>query len=203
MGIGFQIASVIVSFLLTTTASSQRSGIRHIDFKNLTYPWDSEEHGGPTTEWHWIRSSPRMTIEVVNGQHSFTEDGDVDVARPPTIFFVSVTYGDLVGDGSEVAAVRFNYSTGGTANWDYLYVYKIERGVPKLCGWLQSGSRAYGGLVRVAIENNLLILDFNDGARSKGDCCSEGFIRVKYRWRGGAFLETGSRQRGDLKMNVR
>jgi hypothetical protein len=158
---------------------------------------------GVPDQWHWIRSSPQMRIAVVNGQHAFTDDGNSDGGPIPMIFFESVTYGSLASDGSEVAAVELNYSTGGTANWDFLYVYKLERGAPKLCGWLESGSRAYGGLIRVLIKDGLLVLDFNDATRSAGDCCSDGYIRVKYRWRRGAFVETGSRERGDLKLNDR
>lgn len=200
----FQAVWLFLSLLLLTATAPQQNGIRQIDFKNFTYPWDSEEYGGPTAEWRWIRLSPRTTIAVVNGQHAFTDEGDPRDSGPlPTIFFESVTYGKLFGDASEAAVARLNYSTGGTANWDYLYVYKLEHGAPKLYGWLQSGSRAHGGLIRVTIENKLLILDFNDASRSKGDCCSEGFIRVKYRWHRGAFVDVGPKERGDLKLNVR
>jgi hypothetical protein len=114
-----------------------------------------------------------------------------------------VTYGDIDGDGAEEAAVHLNYSTGGTANWDYLYVYKLEHGRPKLMERLESGSRVSGGLVRSAIEKEILILDFADPERSAGDCCSEGYIRVHYRWQDGRFVETGARERGDLELNIR
>jgi len=113
-----------------------------------------------------------------------------------------VTYGELEGDQNEEAAVDLNYSGGGTANWDYLYVYKLEKGVPRLLGWLESGSRAYGGLVKVTIQNNELLLDFSDSEKRKGECCSEGFIRVRYTWRVGQFVETGAREKGDLKIHM-
>jgi hypothetical protein len=114
----------------------------------------------------------------------------------------SVTYGDLDGDQSEVAAVALNYSGGGTANWDYLYVYKLEKGVPRLRGWLESGSRADGGLVGVTIQNGQLILDFADSERRIADCCSEGYIRVRYVWKERRFVETGARERGDLNLEI-
>lgn len=81
-------------------------------------------------------------------------------------------------------------------------MYKLDHGVPRLLGRLESGSRADGGLVKTAIRNRLLVLDFADAERRVGDCCSEGFIRVRYRWRQGHFVETGPRERGDLKLEV-
>jgi hypothetical protein len=90
------------------------------------------------------------------------------------------------------------YGTGGTANWHYLYVYSFDRPRPKLIAMLESGSRAYGGLVDVKIQRRLLMLDFADAAMRMGDCCSEGFVRVRYRWRQSTFIESGVRQRGKL-----
>jgi hypothetical protein len=54
---------------------------------------------------------------------------------------------------------------------------------------LESGSRADGGLLKVAIEQRTLILDFADTEKRAGDCCSEGYIRVKYRLKDGRFVE--------------
>jgi hypothetical protein len=94
------------------------------------------------------------------------------------------------------------YRTGGTANWSYLYVYTFNRGQPKLIAVLESGSRAGGGLVRVKIEERFLILDFQDSALSVGLCCSEGFVRVRYRWQRDRFIESGARQKGKLPLIV-
>jgi hypothetical protein len=116
---------------------------------------------------------------------------------------VSVTYGDLNADGTEEAAVHLNYTEGGTANWDYLYVYKLVRTRPKLMSILKGGSRSHGGLNRVAIQNGLLTLDFADPDRRVGDCCSEGYIRVRYRWRDGKFVEEGPREHGDVDLRIR
>src|ERR1700730_15197816 len=111
----------------------------------------------------------------------------------------SVTHGDLDGDQKEEAAVVLNHS-GGTANWDYLYVYKLERNVPRLLGWLENRSRAECGLVLVRIiHSHELQLDFADYEGRAGDWCSERFIRARYNWRDGQFLETGTREKSDLK----
>ncbi len=81
--------------------------------------------------------------------------------------------------------------------------YKLVRDQPTLLAILESGPRGDGGLIRTAIQDALLVLDFADPDRRVGDCCSEGYIRVHYRWRDGAFVEEGPRERGDLKLDVR
>jgi hypothetical protein len=192
----------ILSALLIVAGLPAKDSIRQIDFKNFTYPWDDDPN--PLDEWHWISSISTTKVTLSGGVHRFwdeVEDGE-DRDRAPGLWMQSVTYGDLDGDQKEEAAVDLNYSGGGTANWDYLYVFKLEKGVPRLLGWLESGSRAYGGLVKVTIQDNELLLDFADSQRRMGDCCSEGFIRVRYIWRGGQFVETGTREKGDLQIHI-
>jgi hypothetical protein len=176
--------------------------IRQIDFKNFTYPWGNP--GGPLERWHWIPSSPSNKVRLTSGAHRFLrelEPGE-NPSQASGLRFVSVTYGDLERNKEEEAAVVLNYSGGGTANWDYLYIFKLENGAPRLLAWLESGSRADGGLVATMIENGQLVVDFADAKRRIGDCCSEGFIRVRYAWKEGHFVETGPRERGDLKLDI-
>jgi hypothetical protein len=187
--------------MLTVAALPQTKSIRQIDFKNFAYPWDGG--GDPLQNWHWISSIPSTKVKLSSAVHRFWEEVDPGQDRnsAPGLWMKSVTYGDLDGDENEEAAVVLNYSGGGTANWDYLYVYKLGKGVPRLLGWLESGSRADGGLVKVTIQNSLLVLDFADPERRIGDCCSEGYIRVRYAWQDGRFVETGPQERGDLKLD--
>jgi hypothetical protein len=152
----------------------------------------------------WINPLPQGHIRALRGIHHFYSPGqdELEHERAPLISVDSITYGDLDGDGIEEAAVHLNYSTGGTSNWDFLYIYKLGHGRPKLLGVLESGSRAYGGLVRTSVTGGLLVLDFADAERSVGDCCSEGYIRVRYRWQDRGFAEEGQRERGDLPLKV-
>jgi len=195
--------------LLAATALSRGApkgtDIRSIDFKNFSFPWDDDVAAAPServTPWHWIDSVPQSRIRVVNGVRHFRKPNQSRLEREhsPLLRVNSVIYGDLDGNGEEEAAVHLNYSTGGTANWDYLYVYKFARGDPRLMGILQSGSRGYGGLARTSIQGGMLVLDFADPERLAGDCCSEGYIRVRYRWKNGSFIEEGPRERGDVNL---
>jgi hypothetical protein len=186
--------------LATATTNAQRlTTIRQIDFDNFTYAWSDPE---PPEDWHWLTSSPNSRFRAIGGIHHFYFPGQDNYEREhaPLVSVDSVTYGDLDGDGVEEAIVALNYSTGGTFNWDYLYVYKLDRGHAKLIARMQTGSRGYGGLIRAFVRNQLLVVDFADPERHVGDCCSEGYIRVRYRWQDGLFIEEGSRERGNLDL---
>jgi hypothetical protein len=188
---------------MAVSAPSKENAIRQIDFKNFAYPWN--EPGGVPSTWHWMSTSPVESVRMVSGTYRFHVPNwsESDPSRDEGIRLTSITYGDVDGDRNEEAAVAVNYSTGGTANWDYLYVYKLQHKTPKLLARLESGPRADGGLVRVSIENGTLVLDFADTERRVADCCSEGFIRVRYRWQQEHFVETGPREHGSLKLEGR
>jgi hypothetical protein len=180
-------------------AARAQSYIRLVDFRNFTYAWDGEENDVPSS-WHWIDTPVADKVEVTNGKYRFEDDGDADDGRGAVLSVVRVTYGDLIGNGDEEALVWLNYSTGGTANWDYLYVYRLTRGRLILMGRLKCGSRGSGGLVGVRVEGKVLVTDFADPDRLEGDCCSGGYIRVRYRWKRGRFVEVGKRVSGDMEL---
>jgi len=196
-----------VLVLLAATALSNGApkdmDIRSIDFKNFSFAWDSKMENPPSYDaspWHWLLSLPQSRIHVVNGVHHFYEpnESQLEHERAPRVTVDQVVFGDLGGNGMEEAAVHLNYSSGGTQNWDYLYVYKSADDHLRLMGILKSGERGYGGLYRTAIQNGLLVLDFADPDRRAGDCCSDGYIRVRYRWKNGSFIEEGPRERGNI-----
>ncbi len=75
---------------------------------------------------------PKTLVRLVKRQRRFTNP---EVPTSPALRFTSVTYVAL--DRHEVAAVALNRTTGGTMNWDYLYVYKLEHAQLKLLGRLR------------------------------------------------------------------
>jgi hypothetical protein len=188
-------------------ASPKAASIRQIDFKNFTYAWDKSMETGPAVEYTqaasspyvWLNPLPRQHIRAIKSMHHFYAPGEDphDRWHDPLVSVDAVTYGDLDSDGIEVAAVHLNYSTGGTYNWDFLYIYTLAGGHTKLLALLGSGSRGDGGLGRVVISDGILVLDFSDPDRRKGDCCSDGYVRVRFRWQNGHFVEEGRRERGD------
>ena len=135
-----------------------------------------------------------MRIQLVNGEPK-PSGPDEPASRPYLVVYGQLTKNPL----EQEAAVDLLYDSGGTANWHYLYVYHLNDGKPELMAWLESGSRADGGLVKTNIRDHLLVLDFEDSSKQEGDCCSDGYIRVSYRWQNGRFVETLPRQYGPLK----
>jgi hypothetical protein len=196
------IVLAIVSLSALTTNAQKVVTVRQIDFDNFTYVWSDPSDGVPI-DWKWISSTPDEPFRMIDGKHRFysPEMDNYERQRSPSISVVSVTYGDLDDDGLEEAVVALNYSTGGTANWDYLYVYKPEKYQVKLLARMRTGSRADGGLVRAFVRENLLIVDFADSDRRVADCCSEGYVRVSYRWQDGAFVEEGQRRHGKIDLH--
>jgi len=206
-----RIRSLVLAGLMSSAtlplASPKEPSIRQIDFKNFIYPWGKTMEDGPAADYTdaaarpyvWLNPVPQLRTRVIKGMHHFYVSGEDpdEHSHDPLVSVDDVTYGDLDSDRIEEAAVHLNCSSGGTANWDFLYVYKLTDGHLKLFGILGAGSRAYGGLGRVAISGGFLILDFNDPDRRQGDCCSEGYIRVRFRWQNGHFVEEGPRERGD------
>jgi hypothetical protein len=134
----------IVALLLTAVLSPalRTNTVHDVDFKNFEYPWD--EPSGDMTAWRWLHISAATAVRLADGAAQL-DDSDKGVGPPPSLRLTSVTYGILGSHGNEAAAIELNYNTGGTANWDYLYVYEFRSGSPNLLGRLQSGSRAYGG----------------------------------------------------------
>ena len=185
------VGMLLAAPLLVTAAEP---GIRGFDFKNFEYPW--LRGSGVPSSWNWLGAIPRPRVRLHNGNFTF------DPSDPPRSDYLqlgSVTFGDLDGEGQDEAAVDLYYGTGGTAGWHYLYIFKAASGTAAPIGILKSGSRADGGLANVRIRRGLLILDFADGDRRKGDCCSRGIIRVNYRLQGGRFIETGARQKDSIR----
>jgi len=197
----------LVAAITLNISTPNASDIRSIDFKSFSFPWDEGMEDPPSygpSPWHWLKSLPESRIKVVSGIYHFYEPGQspLERERAPLLRVHAIAYGDLNTDGTEEAAIHLNYSTGGTQNWDFLYIYRLVGDHPEPMGILRAGSRADGGLYRTAIQSGLLVLDFADADRSVGDCCSEGYIRVRYRLKNGSFGEEGPRERGDIDLNA-
>ena len=121
------IVLAIVSLSAVTTNAQKAATIREVDFDNFTYAWNDASDDEVPMGWNWLTSTPDEHFRVIHGKHRFysPEQDHYERQHSPLISVDSATYGDLAGDGLEEAVVALNYSLGGTANWDYLYVYKL------------------------------------------------------------------------------
>lgn len=191
-----RLAGSLLMAMATTLFGAE--SIAEVDFKDFDYPWEQQQVGVPET-WQWLAGEPSLNLRIVNGRHDFSPE---ESFYSGNIAMQSVAYGDLTGDGIDEAAVDLLLRTGGTANWHYLYVFTLRNGSPELLGRLRSGSRADGGLANITIEQNALVLDFADRERRVGDCCSEGYVRVTYRWDSDRFVEAGPPPFGDVELGL-
>ena len=173
--------------VLLPLANAPKGSAASTDFKNFSYPWNRHLEFGVPMSWGWKNVKYLSgSIKVKDGEHFF-KNGNGPLQR--TVLSVeNVIWGDLDNDGKPEAVVTLNYSTGGTANWDFLYVFRIEDGKPKLIAFLQGGSRGSGGIRRARIAAERLFVTFADPARMSGDCCSEGFVRETYQWKDSHFV---------------
>lgn len=133
----------------------------------------------------------KVSASLINGRYAVPDDCGDDRRFCPLVTLDSVDYGAPTGIKSTVAAVALTYHSGGTANWQYVYVLAFESGKPRLLAWLRTGSRADQGLREASITGGDLLLVVNDPDKRQGDCCSAGSIITRYRWLGSSFSAIG------------
>jgi uncharacterized protein YecT (DUF1311 family) len=180
--------TLLILICCALVSGTAQQSIRDVDWKNFSYPLlESEDVPG---EVHWM--SPLDTTEqasLIKGDYVLPGCSDDD--RCPSVTFDSVNYGALTGIKSTVALVVLTYHTGGTAGWQYVYLYSLDSSKPRLLAWLRTGSRADQGLREVAITGGDLVLVVNHPDKRQGDCCSTGTITTRYRWLRDSFSAMG------------
>jgi hypothetical protein len=164
--------------------------VRDIDWKNFSYPL-AEDDGVPG-DIRWMRPGAKKSGSLIDGRYVVLDDLCRENTRTcPLVTLDSVHYGALAEIKSTVGAVVLTWHSGGSAYWQYVYVYTFESGKPRLLSWLGTGSRAYQGLREASITGGDLVLTVNDPDKREGDCCSAGSIITRYRWLGSSFSAVG------------
>ncbi len=154
-----------------TPVATINSSIRSVDFSEIAYP-NLPDYAGPKAK--------RITLKPGEGAPNF------------------INYGDVTGDGIEDAIVVLELETRGSAVPDYVYIFTMEQGRPKLVWDFEAGDRADGGLRQVYADKGQLVIElygkdrFIGGHLYKGDealCCPGFFTRTRYKWTGKRFEE--------------
>lgn len=171
------------------SAPTPISPIRAVDFDNISYP-NFPDYSDPNG-----RKKKYVTLKPGEGGPNF------------------VNYGDITGDGIEEAMVALGIDNHGSAIPDYMYIFTIESGKPKLIWEFETGDRADGGLRNVYAENGQLVIELFGKDRviggqlyrgEEGLCCPSSFTRARYKWTGKRFelvsKETLSNPRGDANV---
>jgi hypothetical protein len=182
---------LVAVFVLAGVARA--ASIRDTDFKNFTYPFSKSEFVSVPSRPRWMSIAETGRVSLHEGRYAFPCDD------PPCylITFNRAEFGEIAGMDGEVAIVTVVFHTGGTANWEYLYVVGIRSGKPQVLAWMEAGSRADMGLRRAFADRGDLVLEVNDPDKRLGDCCSTGTVTYHYRWANGSFHEIGKPVRAD------
>lgn len=185
---------IVATLILSGSAAAQQS-IRQVGFRNFVYPLS-----GGTLLGHyglvWLDTSlARKKIHLVAGSDlektsSFVMDGK-EYAQYEGFKLESVKFADLTGDGSNEAIVVLRYLTGGTQTTNYVYIYTLENGHPKLLAYCHTGDRAEFGLHGVYGSRGALVFELLDPHKGSGDCCSSGVVVKRFKWHAGRFEPIG------------
>lgn len=160
--------------VLPLSSPTPASAIRSVDFDNISYP-NFPDYSDPNG-----RKKKHITLKPGEGGPNF------------------INYGDITGDGAEDAMVALGIDNHGSAIPDYVYIFTMENGKPKLIWDFETGDRADGGLRNVYADNGQLVIELFGkdrvigGQLYRGDeglCCPSSFTRTLYRWSGKHFLE--------------
>lgn len=185
---GNEMRELLILICCAVVSGAPPQSIQNVDWKNFAYPLP--ESDGVPGEVRWLPPDAKEFASLINGRYVVPDNCSDDISCP-TVTFGSVRYGALIGIKTTVAAVVLTYHSGGTASWQYVYVFALESTKPRLLAWASTGSRAYQGLREVSITGGVLVLVVNDPDQAQGDCCSVGSITTRYRWVGGSFSAIG------------
>jgi hypothetical protein len=159
-----------------SSSQNKRSGlIQDVDFKNFTYPW-----------YPSYLKSPSSVREVTlrDGKFEIDEDERTGI-KNLNLELEDSSFVDLTGDNREEAIITiagpsiFNRFVG------CVFVYSMKSERPALLWQHETGDRAEGGLRRIAVKDQILVIE--EYTRSAGDgglCCPKKFVRSYYRWNG-------------------
>jgi len=167
--------------------------IRQVDFKNFSYPLSS--HMLSHARLQWLDMSPGgsikgQSVRLVNGK---------DTTGLPGFTLQYVEYADVTGDGKEDAIAVLRYDSGAAQNINYVYIYTLANGQPKLLAYCHTGGGTHLGLRKAYGQRGQLVIEMLDRQSVPGNCCAPGFVLMRYKWRDGGFQISDSPEHGTLK----
>lgn len=180
--------------IASTSPAGAQETIRHVDFKNFTYPW-SYSSAWPS-HLEWLDTRDQKHVQLKNGRWRLGTEDEETSARFSGLTLEAVQFDDVTGERQTDAVVILRFDTGGTQYSHYVYIYSFAAGRPKLLACFHSGDRAASGLYRVYGQDGKLVVELFDPEKASADCCSSGFVRTRYQWQNGKFGAVGAREFG-------
>jgi hypothetical protein len=188
--------AIMCSFFAAVAGTAPKHDIRDVDFRNFAYPWNY--HGSPS-RLEWMSTSESNEVRLRDGKWQDSENQS-DSNDPPALFsgltLESIIYSHLSDRSQEQAIVVLRYDSGGTQYSYFVYIYSMQASVAKVLAYFHAGDRADFGLYRVYADDGKLVVELFDPSKRIGDCCSNGFVRTKWRWRQTKFEMAGPTEFG-------
>jgi hypothetical protein len=159
-----------------------------VDFRNFTYDWLPADCAAP-------RGVKSVTLKDGEAEYNYPPGETPDFAA---ISFVSLSYGDVTGDGVEDAVVILLIDGPGNPRPFGVLVYTIEGGSPKLLWSHTSGGGSMHGLRDAyARDGQLVIEEYNPVTGEVNGKkfylgSAETYTRVSYEWDGRDFQQARS-----------
>jgi hypothetical protein len=133
--------------------------IRSVDFANFSYSWPEAQ----------VRHVGERGFTLAEGARV----GRIASARSAavwSVYFNSVEYADLSGDGVEEAVVLLHLLPDNEVSDYAVYVFELERHRPRPVGCLLATDRGPGAFQRLAVEDGRLVVELaGDGAAPRDE----------------------------------
>jgi len=156
--------------------------VRAIDWQNRTYDL-----------------GPLGAVTVKDGQADFAISDDNKVAEAGTEHASYAVdpplFADIDGDGAVDAVISSVLSTGGTGHFSDVRIYTLRAKQLVELAVIPGGDRGDGGIRRVALDGNAVIVERNVLAGGDGLCCASSFQRERWVWRHGELVEDEAARR--------
>jgi hypothetical protein len=162
--------------LANRNAAAPASGVRAIDWRNRAYV---------------LTGLGTVTVRDGRAEFALDDGGKVSAAgATPAAFRVEPPlFADIDGDGTEDAVIGNVLGTGGTGQFSSVAVYTLRGASVVSLGEIPGGDRGDGGIRRVELAGNAVIVERNVLAEGDGACCASTWRRERWIWRDGQLVE--------------
>jgi len=143
--------------------------IRDIDFKNFVYPWYPSYLKSP---------NGTRSLQLQNGEFEVMEQ-----SKNPNLSLRlnNVSYVDLDGNGQEQAIVTIGGVAAPNRFVGAIFLYALKNGKAQPLWNRETGDRADGGLRRIALDGQALIIEEYTLIDGGGLCCPKKFVRSYFK----------------------
>lgn len=162
------------------TSGPAVANIRQADFQNFRYAPECLRN----------EDGSRGNLTTRNGKFERQEEFD------KLLFTVNeVAYGDLTGDGAPEAVVLTACNTGGSGTLTEGFVFTAASGRVVEIARVESGSKAFGGIVSLEIEQRTLVVERYATDEDGPHCCPKFIDTERLRWNGSKLITHGETAR--------